>query len=52
MVRAINRRYSYLRPGRPANRQWEFAFGIGVAAACKLMARHDDLVKLLWDPDF
>ena len=52
MVRAINRRYSYLRPGRPDNMQWEFAIGGAVSAAFKLMARYDNLVKLLWDPDF
>ena len=52
MVRAINRRYSYVRVGRPDNMQWEFAMGSAVSAAFKLMARYDDLAKLRWDPDF
>jgi len=52
MVEAINKVYSYERPQRPPNKQWEFALGAAVSAAFKLLARHDDAEKLRWNNGF
>ena len=45
----INAQYYFLRPHRAGNAQWEFAFGAAISAAFKLLARHRDMVRLLWD---
>jgi hypothetical protein len=52
MVRAINRRYSFPRQGRPRRRQWEFGFGTAVSVAFKILLRYDDLKRCLYDDDF
>ena len=49
LLRKINAQYSFLRPHRASNAQWEFAFGAAISAAFKLLARHSDMVRLLWD---
>ena len=49
LLRKINAQYSFLRPHRAHNAQWEFAFGAAISAAFKLLARYSDTIQLLWN---
>ena len=51
-VRAILRTYAYVRPEKPPHLQWELAFGIGLGAGFKTLARHDDLRQMRYDAGF
>jgi hypothetical protein len=52
MVGRILRCYCFLRLRRAASRQWEFAFGVAVVVAYKVLARWDDLRQMRWDEDY
>ena len=52
MVAAILDGYCFVRPGRPAELQWELMIGACIGIGFKLLLRYDDLKRCRWDDDF
>ena len=48
-VRRIMERYAFLRGGRHANEQWEFAVGSAISVGFKTWARYNDLSQMRLD---
>ena len=48
MVERIVDSYCFERPGRPAERQWELAYGAAIVISFKVFARWDDAAQLRW----
>ena len=52
LVRQVLLVYCWVRPDRRTGQQWEFAMGVAIVVAYKVLARWDDPSRLQWDTGF